>query len=392
MVDSDYKYHPTETETRQKPKWIPIKEMLHIGTIGYSLALNSDIPNFLERERPENIFQQDVFVLWGRGSNALNVLQENNITTVTQLLDLKPEEIFSLDCSDDIYNHLSTFLQNYVAILPHVRLLRNVTGLPPQVIPFSREKELKDAVDNAVLQLPPEEQYLLEISFGLQTGVTLTQGQISEKLSISKVNIRDKERKATRTLSKLLANYSLLHPNSFGQEMLKAVFMKDLPPIEEYDIFDLDLPDTTKEELERKWFIKDYYYNLKFILTKNSEELSLESRKTIQSAFHDFFEKHLPQLNNQVNNLLPEVEISQEKLAALADIPIGILDLNAHSYNALARNCILTIGQLLRISKERFRKIPKNGAKAGLSEAEILKITKELERLLDLSEETINFL
>lgn len=362
MMDSDYKHHPNEQETRQKPKWVPLREMLSEGTIGFDLALS--IPTLLERERPETIFYQDPSFLWGRRkSNALSEIQNHNITTIFDLLNLSPDELSTYTFNEAIKEHILGYLKSNVLIPPHAQILKEVTCLPKIQIPHYREKELITVVEKALGIFDKTEQRVIKERFGLDDGRILSRGEVSKKLSMDPNDVTKITTKVIHKLRIPLMSYFPLSVESFGWQIFNAVFIKDLPPLEGYDVSDLELDESIEQELEKKYNynFKKHFYNLRHFLAKNFDELPAKAREEIQNRIRNFVEKESNRINNahHSNNLIPSIEITEEKYTEIAEVSIEKLDLGPRNHNTLEINGFLTLGQLLRVTKKRLARIKK---------------------------------
>ena len=65
--DSDTnRFHPQEEKAEQKPRLVPIFDMVSEGTVGFSLV--SGIADLGQRLRPESTFNQPLESLWPQRS------------------------------------------------------------------------------------------------------------------------------------------------------------------------------------------------------------------------------------------------------------------------------------------------------------------------------------
>ena len=219
------------TNAVEKPKWIPVQEMIREGTIGFTLV--SQIPDLGARPRPETTFQQPLSLVWGNTrSPVITELQSSGLSVVRDLLYLTDDQLSLFDTNGVVTDRLRVYLEG-LSITPHARLLAAIFGENQYPIPMDREGELIGAVEEAVSSIASERYaQVIRQRFGLSNGIRKTLDEIGGVIGVSGSRVRQVETKALRflrhpTRSKLLKEYLSLPEESFGREILGAVFEKE---------------------------------------------------------------------------------------------------------------------------------------------------------------------
>lgn len=383
------------------------RTMFAEGTIGFSL-----FPSALEgRRRAETTFGQPLESLFGRRKpRDLSVLKEIGILTVSDLLALpsEDEKLQGLKNLSKLKMHLSEYLEDLVQT-PQGKLIERVFGERQRKdIPMEREQELIDAVNKALDTLPERARLILQFRFGLFDGITRTFTEVGKSLSLSRERIRQAQATAERRLkhpSRRLNQYLTLPKKSFVQEAfgLNVVFQKDLPPLPSINLaHDPNLSPATQSELKNHGVL-NLYPTISdiamadigsFPFSDLSEEVRKEIKEALRKAALDFAKQKeeeklarqrdifvAPEKPTPVNNLLPQSLISEEQLTSLASLEIQHLNLSGRVYNALRRNGITTVGDLLRYTGKEIWGISLIGRQS------VVELAGKLAKSLQLTEE-----
>lgn len=229
----------------EKPRWIPVSQMVSAGTIGYFLV--AQIPDLGGRLRPETTFNQPLHSFWRARPVAP--------TTINDVLALPSDQRLPFPGSADILKHLRSYIER-LSITPHARLLSTVCGGDEQYpVPSEREQEVIEAVEKQVDTLTQERlKILIRLSYGLEDGISRKHEQCGTGFSpaISKARVGQLERKALKMLRQptrypYLKGYRSLPVASFGRIVFGAVFEKDLPVLETE--LDFGVPTRSLQEL-----------------------------------------------------------------------------------------------------------------------------------------------
>lgn len=180
MVESDSAPRPRPEELTQKPRWIPLEEMLPPGSIGETLL--STIPNLGRRKRPETIFNQPVSFPPFPSRHAMAELQNRGLDTVGKVLRLDEGDFSSLMEGERIQEFLRRYLEE-LSISPHVRLLSRIVERTPESVSPESEEKLKDLVERYLPKLNPRETRVLALHFGLIDGITRSYNEIGKEFS-----------------------------------------------------------------------------------------------------------------------------------------------------------------------------------------------------------------
>lgn len=414
--DSDLGYHPQESEAGLKPKWIVLhKEIFPEGSIGRDL-----FPEILKgRRRPETIFNQPTSSLWQKGKKTYQQLESCEIKTVGQILSSAKDEFSSIPGlkTKEVKERLKKHLEG-LAISPHAEFLNHVFGSGFQtIVPPEREQELIDDVDKILDQqfnlsesLVERRKYrVLQLCYGLEDGITRTLTGTAKVVNreypdshSSGENIRIIESKALRQIrypriGKIIKGYEVLPETNLGRQVFDAVYNKDLADLKGL-IGDLFLSDSAKLELKCYGFYSEDSLSLllqtngSFLLPEVREELIAELKeveqreKDGQSLVENItiFPKHQEtQKEPLVNNLLPEINLTEEQILLIADISIDDFALPVRAYNALYRAGIIKVRQVLRLLRSDLPDIRNFGRKAACE------LGEQLEKLL-LSQGLLN--
>lgn len=368
-----------------RPRWIPIREMVPEGTFGAKLI--SEIPNLGVRLRPETTFHKPLQCLSRKDS--LAILAEKHSATVEDILKLPVEDLTPFRLVPELRDTLSNYLKG-LFLLPHSRLLAAVYVKPQFPVPVEREQEVVKGVEDILSMINSKEVFSVFIlRFGLYDGITRTLEETGKKLEepVIRERVRQIAAKGFRQLKQPTygaKRYLVLPEASFGREVFKAVLMKDLPDLGEKEtIYKLNLYASTFEELRIKTF-SSYYTTIEDLVTAdlgniNGGQISVQTMDDITQALCErvtevanrfrrerrarAYAKVLieeerkrrdqelaEKLSQLKNNLFPEIPLDLKQIGRLHNQPVQVLNLSARPANCLNRAGIKSIAELFMLT------------------------------------------
>ncbi|MBI2039842.1 hypothetical protein HYT18_02095 [Candidatus Microgenomates bacterium] len=351
----------------QKLQWIPIIEMVPKDSIGFTLI--SEISGLGGRLRPKTTFSKLLETLWPANKALLSELQGRNITIVYEILSLPDDQLSSFANKFRVRERLKEYLEGQ-RLTPHARVLEAAFGEQQYPVPPESEGEIVGAVGEKVATLPEREQRVLRLRLGLDDGIRRTLKEIGSPehmgRKIGREGIRVIEAKAlwhlrSRSHWEDLTGYLSLPEENLGREFLGAVFMKDLPKFPYLSVRNLDLSDTTKEEVANISI-----HSLDDLVKVNLQDVTLsqKARGELGNELKKMADKYYRQQEEEerrrkkeeqqkglerqrlldewesrpkLNNLISEIILSPEHMELLGSIRLSELGLSTRVYNSIQR-------------------------------------------------------
>lgn len=302
-------------------------------------------------------------------------------------------------------------------VIPHARLLGEIFNQKQIPVPPNREREIINAVEKALSSLTGREQVVMRLVFGLD-GEPLSMAEAGRKIGegynpIGRERIRQIKAKALRKFhhpsrSKELRGNLIVPEESLAHRVFGAVLRKDTPVM---NTENLSLSPPTIDELSQKglhihgegmmgWRARGEILTHDFsevgLSNESFTELSQELRRLAKEAQEEVAQKPVEvitvvkpkeeeKVEPVVNNLLPEVDLTEEELNALRKIHVRDekLGLSVRVFNSLWRSGIYNLGQVFELEKRQLWEI-RNLGSVGIKE-----FGEKLEQFLNLPEEKI---
>lgn len=365
----------------ERPRWIPVGEMVPEGSIGSVLI--SAVPTLAERLRPETTLKQP--------------FKSGSFSTYGDILKLPAQELTAFTGASLIKGRLEDYLRGLL-VLPHSRLLQAASGGSLASPPPGREQEIIEGVEDELNKISYKGTVPVLIwRFGLYDGITRTQAEIGRSLKITPSRVSQIERHGLRILRyrsylRQVRLYLTMPEASLGRQVFGAVLAKDLPQLDgSASINHLGLPPSILKELDTKTSLWTGYYSSSDILDLVREDLSRGEASQISGfvkfeialALHrrvrevadrprreaELREKarreRLATLGEPRNNLMPKIRLAPKQLEILDGIGLEELGLSVHCYNVLRhRTDMQTIGELLRMDRSELLALRNMGEKS----------------------------
>lgn len=377
-VDSDFRYRPTEQEVGRRGDWIPLQPNLFPeGSVGHTL-LSRASSLLAGRSRPATIFDQPLLPptfdvhLWN-GGKVRSTLQSQDLQTVRDILTLPDQQFSQLYRAQRMSESLHGWVER-LALTPHARLLRAIFSYEPQPLSPSLEEEFMGVVEEALGTLNPREEDTLVRLSGLRDGILRTREEVGKSYDVTKERIRQIKEKALRKLrhpnrSRNLTIYTSYPEESLGRHIFGDALRRDLPQLQG-TIGDLALSQEVREALAQN-FLTSLPRPLEslaklstsFIAEKASEKAVLELEDAVRKHVAMTQEKarqvepaavEVTEQKTAVNNLLLEIQLTEEQLAAVAEVPLERLDLGTFLYHCLMWHNVKTVGDIFRWTRKEF--------------------------------------
>lgn len=335
------------------------------------------------REREMAVVLQGVERLFGplRLRKTVAELKLAGFNRIFDILSLSPQELQAWIWGERIRNLLDNFFEN-LKISQDQWLLKAIFGKDcvPRSLTPQKEKEVHEAVVEAINTLKPRHAEILKSRFGITDGVSHTLEQTGREFGVGKERISQVETESLRILrhpsrSKKLREYLPLHPNSVAYSIagLTEILKGDLKPLAGVPLSKLSpgiegLVRYVGEKSGMGWFDVStllrsdsdlFWENLSPGQIEDLKEGLLSVYKMARQGEFAFIKEEVGKQKVCVNNLFPEIEISDKVLGEIGKISILELTsrLNFPSIrieNALKRAAFKTLGEVLEMTGWEF--------------------------------------
>ncbi|MBI2029163.1 hypothetical protein HYT02_01985 [Candidatus Gottesmanbacteria bacterium] len=290
-------------ENKQPQRILFTRSMFPENSIGYTV-----FPDNLEgRMRSEAILDKPLSRIFSPDNKGIPFLTQAGISSLGQLLLTETDSLDSLldpRHQKNIRKRLTEHLQHY-SLTSHAHLLQDIfegrskdeeRKHQEYPVPFEREKELVDGVEEQVQKLKELETDIITRYYGLKTDVPQTYEEIRPEYGLTKHMISIKVNQILRRLrhpffSVELRKYRSLSPQSVGRQIGGHIFYKDIPEVPRYISTELLSTATLNELLSKAAdpsefpdLLKDLF---KFQLRKDSPDLSRETVEDIKTFIED---------------------------------------------------------------------------------------------------------